>query len=269
MNSTAHPLLHNPVKEKLGRGEVVTSLTVRLVDSVAIASLAATAGFDSLYVDLEHSNLSPEAASQICITALHVGIAPFIRVRSLDHGDIAGALDGGALGVIAPQVRSAAQARSLVAAAKYPPAGLRSISSTLPQLGFAPGRGEDVLTLINEATMVIAMLETAEALEELDDLARTPGLDLLLIGANDLTAELGVPGEYDHPRAMDAYKRTIDVALAAGKSVGIGGVSLDTHGELLDELVSIGVRYVSSSTDIGFLLRAAKDWQYRFTGRQA
>ena len=94
--------VRNVVKEKLARNEVVASMTVRLTRSVEIARLAKTAGFDSLYVDLEHSSLSLETTSQICVAALDVGIAAFVRVPQLEL--VQRVLDGGALGIIVPDV---------------------------------------------------------------------------------------------------------------------------------------------------------------------
>ena len=102
-------VIRNSVKERLARGEVASSMTVRLTRSIEIARLAATAGFDSLYVDLEHSSLSLETTSQICIAALDVGIAAFVRVPQLELAQRV--LDGGALGIIVPDVRNAGQAR--------------------------------------------------------------------------------------------------------------------------------------------------------------
>src|SRR6185312_6677170 len=105
-------VVRNAVKECLARGEVASSMTVRLTRSIEIAQLAKTAGFHSLYVDLEHSSLSLETTSQICCAALGVGVAPFVRVPQIEL--IQRVLDGGALGVIAPDIRTAAQAREIV-----------------------------------------------------------------------------------------------------------------------------------------------------------
>src|SRR5438270_1767391 len=105
-------VVRNSLKERLTRGEVASSMTVRLTRSIEIAGLAKTAGFDSLYVDLEHSSLSLDTTSQICIAALQAGIAPFVRVPQLELTQRV--LDGGALGIIVPDVRSADRAREAV-----------------------------------------------------------------------------------------------------------------------------------------------------------
>jgi 4-hydroxy-2-oxoheptanedioate aldolase len=115
-------ILSNNVKEKLARNEVVASMTVRLVRGIEIARIAKSAGFDSLYIDLEHSPLSIDATGQIAMAALALGIAPFVRVPANTPEYISRVLDAGALGVIAPGVCSPQQARAVVAAAKVRPA---------------------------------------------------------------------------------------------------------------------------------------------------
>jgi len=109
MKVAARDLVRNVVKEKLARDEVALSMTVRLVRTAEIVTIAKTAGFDTFYIDLEHSSLSIETASQICMTAMNAGIAPFVRLPNLASDVIARNLDGGALGVIAPHVESAEQ----------------------------------------------------------------------------------------------------------------------------------------------------------------
>jgi hypothetical protein len=94
-------ILRNNVKEKLKRGEVVSSMTVRLVRGIEIARIAKTAGFDMIYVDVEHSSFSLDTTGQICMAALEMGIAPFVRVPANTPEYISRVLDGGALGVIA------------------------------------------------------------------------------------------------------------------------------------------------------------------------
>src|SRR5207244_2938910 len=107
---------------------------VRLTRGIEIADLAKTAGFDSLYVDLEHSSLSLETTSKICIAALQAGIAPFVRVPQLELTQRV--LDGGALGIIVPDVRNATRARAAVKRAKYPPLGERGFATALPHFQF-------------------------------------------------------------------------------------------------------------------------------------
>ena len=111
-------VLRNALKEKLASGEVASSMAIRLVGSNEIVTLAKSAGFDSIYVDLEHSSLSIDQTGQICMAALEMGLAPFVRVPANTPEYISRVLDGGALGIVAPNVRSAEEARTVVAAAR-------------------------------------------------------------------------------------------------------------------------------------------------------
>jgi 2-keto-3-deoxy-L-rhamnonate aldolase RhmA len=244
--------VRNNVKEKLARGEVVASMTVRLVRSVEIARLARTAGFDSIYVDVEHSSLSYESTSQICIAALEAGIAPFVRVPSTHPEHVSRALDGGALGVIAPHVHSAAEAREVVVAAKFPPQGGRSAAGPLPHLHYRALPPAELNAAMNEATMVIVQFESARAVEYAEEIAAVEGVDMVLIGTNDLLAELGLAGQYEHKSVRDAYERTIAACRKHGKHVGVGGLA--TRPALAAEFVKMGARYVSTGTDLAFLL---------------
>ena len=112
--STHPPTLRNKVRDKLARDEVVDSMTARLIRGIEVAQIAATAGFDSLYVDLEHGPLTIDITGQICIAALAVGVTPFVRVPAIAPEFVGRVLDAGALGIIAPHIHSAAQAQELV-----------------------------------------------------------------------------------------------------------------------------------------------------------
>ena len=253
MSASPREIVRNNVKEKLARGEVVASMTVRLLRSIEIASIAKTAGFDSIYVDVEHSSLSLETTSQICIAALAIGIAPFVRVPSTRPEHVSRVLDAGALGVIAPHIRSAAEAREVVASAKFPPLGGRSAAGVLPHLEYRSVPTAEANAAMNEATMVVVQFETADAIEKADDIAAVEGVDMVL--TNDLLADMGLPGQYEHQRVRDAYARTLAACRRHGKHLGVGGLA--TRPRLVAEFVKMGARYVSTGTDLAFLLAAA------------
>ena len=247
-------ILRNNVKAKLARDEVVASMTVRLVRTIEIARIARTAGFDSLYVDLEHSSFSLETCGQICMAAVEAGIAPFVRVPANTPDYICRVLEGGALGIIAPHVRSADEARAVVRAAKFSPLGERSNAGGLPHLHFRSFSAPEAYAALNEATMVMVQFESAAALDKTEEIVAVDGVDLVLVGLNDLLADWGIPGQYDHPRVREAYAGTIAACRRHGKHCGVGGLA--TRPDLVADFVRMGARYVSTGTDLAFLLSA-------------
>ncbi len=246
--------LRNNVKEKLARDEVVASMTVRLVRQPEIAQIAKTAGFDTIYVDMEHSSASIETTSRICMAALAVGIAPFVRVPANTPEYITRVLEGGALGVIAPHVGSADEARAVVQAAKFPPLGGRSVAGGLPHLHFRTFPVNEAFAVLNDATTVMIQFENAAALGKAEEIVAVPGIDMVMIGTNDLLCDWGIPEQYEHPKVREAYATTIAACRKHGKHVGVGGLA--TRPKLVADFVRMGARYVSTGTDLAFLMGA-------------
>ncbi|MSO68284.1 MAG: aldolase [Pseudolabrys sp.] len=250
----ANEILRNAVKEKLARNEVVVSMTIRLTRSVEIARLAKTAGFDMIYIDLEHSTMTLDATGQICLAALSAGVVPMVRVPANTPEYIQRVLDGGALGIVAPGIGSAEEARAVVRAAKFPPLGERGAGGALPHLEYRSFPTAEANAAMNDATMVIVQFESAEAIEKADEIVAVDGVDMVLIGVNDMLASMGFAGQYEHAKVKDAYARTIAACRKHGKHVGVGGLS--TKPKLAAEFVAMGARMVSTGTDIQFLLAA-------------
>jgi 4-hydroxy-2-oxoheptanedioate aldolase len=254
MQASLADILRNNVKEKLARDEVVSSMMVRLVRGVEIARIAKTAGFDSFYIDMEHCSFSMDTIGQICMAAVETGVTPLVRVPATTPEYIGRVLDAGAMGIIAPHVRSAEQARAVVRAARFTPQGDRSANASLPQLQYRSFPAAAANAALNAATMVIVMMEAVDALEHVEAIAAVDGVDMMLIGTNDLTAEWGIPGQYDDPRVAAAYERTIAACRKHGKHVGVGGLA--SRPDLVERFVRMGARYVSTGTDLGFLVAA-------------
>src|SRR5215510_1036949 len=250
-------ILRNNVKEKLQRGEVVASMTVRLVRQVEIAQIAKTAGFDTIYVDMEHCSASIETTSQICMAALAAGIAPFVRVPANTPEYVSRVLEGGALGVIAPHIGSAEEARDVVRMAKFGPLGERSNVSGLPHLHYRSFPAAEAMAALNTATMVIVQCENSQALDKVEEIAAVDGVDMVLVGVNDLLLDWGLPGQYEHEKVRDCYSRVIAACRKHGKHAGVGGLS--SRPKLVAEYVRMGARYVSTGTDLQFLLAACAD----------
>lgn len=247
-------LIRNEVRARIAAGEVAVSMVVRLVQSIEIANVAKACGFDSLYVDLEHCSFSLETTAQICMAALDVGVTPFVRVPSHEAEWVSRVLDGGALGVIAPHVSGAADAERVVRNARFPPLGGRSVSVGTPHLRFRSWPVAEAREVMNRETTVVAMIETPDALAKAEEIAAVEGVDIVMIGTNDLCAEMGIDGQFEHQKVKDAYRRVIDACRRHGKAAGIGGLA--SRPRLIEEFVSAGAQYVSSGADLSFVLSA-------------
>ncbi|KAK4502314.1 hypothetical protein PRZ48_005739 [Zasmidium cellare] len=247
--------LKNSIREKLLRNEVASTLSIKLARTVEIVGIAKTAGFDGILIDMEHSSFDLDTTSQLCTAALYAGIAPIVRAPSKDPFFVSRILDGGALGVIVPHIRSVQDAKDVVDAAKFQPQGHRSSTNGLPQFQFRSIPAKVANPVVNANTLVIPMIETLEALELVDEIAAVDGVDSLLIGTNDLTAEMGIPGQYETEELTEAYRKTIAACRKAGKWVGVGG--LHARLDLVEKFCAMGANWVMAATDGPLLLGAA------------
>jgi 2-keto-3-deoxy-L-rhamnonate aldolase RhmA len=250
------PRVTNPAKDRLTQGALAIGVGIRVVRGVEIARIMKTAGFDFLFIDLEHGATSVETAYSISVAALDAGIAPFIRVP---HGELAlgtRCLDGGGLGLVIPHVDTPDEARAMVDAFKFQPVGHRSIGGGYPHFGFAPVPAKDVVVALNDATLVVAMIETPKAVENADQIAAVPGIDVLLMGTNDLCLEMGIPGQLDNERVVAAIDTVVRACQKHGKWPGLGGVYVR---DLAKRYIGRGMRFVLAGNDISLLMNAAQE----------
>ena len=211
-----------PFRERLARREPLLG-TLLTLPSPEIAELLAGAGFDWLFIDMEHGLLD-FAAVQRMVQAVASTCPCLVRVPNNEPILIGKALDTGADGIIVPHVTTAAEARAAVVAAKYPPSGARSIG-----VGRAQGYGRRLRESIaedNEATLVVAQVEHVDAVSEIDEIVSVPGVSAVFIGPFDLSASFGKPGEIDAPdvrKAMSAFASACAARpLACGLFLGDG-----------------------------------------------
>lgn len=245
----------NPSRERMVGGDLALGVAIRLARTAEVVPALKTAGADWIFLDLEHGPLSIDTASQIAVTALQAGLTPIARVPKGEYGMATRILDNGALGLVMPHVDTADEARELVDKLRFPPGGTRSVFGGMPQFGFAPKPVKETSDILNRETLVIAMLETAEAIENAPAIAAVPGVDVLFIGTNDLCAELGIPSEFGHPAVAAAYQRTIDACRTNGKWSGMGGLYDDA---LMAKFIGAGIQFVLAGADLSFMLSAAR-----------
>jgi 4-hydroxy-2-oxoheptanedioate aldolase len=246
--------IRNPARERLERGELSLGAGIRTTRSVEIAKLMKTSGYDWLFLDLEHSAMTLDAAAQISVAALDAGIAPLVRVPSKQFTMATRALDCGALGIVMPHVDTADEAREVVAQLKYPPVGHRSVGGAMAHVDFKPMKTSELTVALNAATLVTVMIETPLAVANAEAIAAVPGVDVLLIGTNDLAAEMGITGDLGNARIATAYETVIAACRKHGKFPGMGGVYND---DLMRRYVGLGMRMILSGGDLAFLMQAA------------
>jgi 2-keto-3-deoxy-L-rhamnonate aldolase RhmA len=244
----------NPARERLAKGELSLGMGVRASRTVDIAPAMVSCGYDWLFIDLEHSPIDLETACQISVAALSAGIAPLVRVPNKEYALATRVLDGGALGIVMPHVDSAAEAAEVVDRLKYPPIGHRSVAGGAPQLGYRSVPTGEASAALNEATLITVMIETPQAVANADAIAAVPGVDVLLIGANDLTMELGIPGQLGHAKVVEACAAVTTACKKHKKWAGMGGVYTE---DLLAKYVGMGVQFILSGNDLSMLMGAA------------
>ena len=244
----------NHARRQLEAGKLAIGLGLRQARTVDIAQLARTAGFDWLFIDCEHSSLDVDTAAQISAAALAVGITPVVRVPGYEHYHASRMLDNGAQGIVVPHVDTAEHATRIAQYCRFPPQGHRSMGGGLQQVGFAAMPVGEMAEAVNRETLVVVMLESPLAIENCEAIAAVPGIDVLLIGTTDLSFEMGIPGQIEHARIEDAYRRVIAACRRHGKHPGMGGVY--TAGPM-QRYIDMGARLIISGSDFSLLLQAA------------
>lgn len=249
-------VIPNAAKRRLEAGELALGIGLRQARTVDIATIAKTCDFDWMFIDMEHNSMDVDTAAQISMAALAAGVTPVVRVPGHEHHHASRLLDAGAQGIVVPHVDTADAARRVVSHCRYPPVGHRSIGGPQPQLGFGAMPVSEAMRQVNEQILVVVMLETPQAIDNADAIAAVDGVDVLLVGFNDLCAEMGVPGDFAGERARDAYARVVSACHRHGRYPGMGGVY--DH-KIMPAFVGMGARFVLGGSDLAFLMAGARE----------
>jgi 2-keto-3-deoxy-L-rhamnonate aldolase RhmA len=243
--------LDNPARERMEKGDVALGVGIVQGRTVDIAVLMKTAGYDWLFLDLEHGAMAIDTCAQIAVAANHVGIAPIVRVPIGGYGLATRLLDTGAMGITMPHVETAGEARELVDNCRFPPVGHRGIGGGVPQFNYEAINLGEAVEELNRSMLLIAMVETPQAIERADEIAAVEGIDVVMIGTNDLALAMGVPQQFAHPRVVAAYETVAAACSKHGKWLGSGGVREPEHAQ---KYVAMGARFFLAGQDIGFMI---------------
>ena len=217
------------------------------------AETMAHQGWDSLTIDMQHGVVDYQAALAMLTAISTTETVPLVRVPWLDQGIIMKMLDAGAYGVICPMINSAEEARRLVAACRYPPAGVRSFGP-IRALLYA---GADYATYANDTVLSFAMIETRDGLDNLEEIAAVEGLDGFYVGPSDLSLALGCAPKLDQEEApvVEAIDRIVRVAKENGKAAGIHNMTPEYALKMIDK----GYSFVTIGSDARLMVTAAQD----------
>lgn len=222
---TASTRLRNRAKERLKAGHAICGFGITMA-SPALAQILAASGADFINVDLEHGSVDLSSAHAIIAATANSDCTPVVRVPTTQSDLIKPVLDAGSLGIIFPMVKSGAEVAAGIARTLYPPAGRRGIGPH-----YAPARwgmpAAEYLQDANDALLTMILVETREALDDLDAILAVPGLDVVTIAPGDLGASLGIPADPRHPEFQDAIRMIEDKVLKSHKA--LGGVALSVE----------------------------------------
>jgi 2-keto-3-deoxy-L-rhamnonate aldolase RhmA len=243
----------NRTKRALAEGRAVLGTMVAEIRQPVIMQLLVNGGFDFAIIDNEHGPFNIETIADLSRAAVALGITPIVRVPDIAYPYIAQALDGGAQGIMAPRIYTAAQTKQVVDTVKYPPFGQRGSAMNRGQTTFRGGNVIQMMEEANQESLVIIQVETAAALESIDEIVSVPGVDVAFIGPNDLSIALGVPGQTTSSVLVDAIERVMDACVRHGVTAAIqmNDMKLALH------WAEQGFRMLSYSAETSLLTSAA------------
>lgn len=244
----------NPVKTKLLAGKPVFGSFGWEFLVPGLPQIVKAAGAEFLLLDMEHAGHSYETIKDQAAACRGIELVPMARVPTNQYHYISRALDLGIMGIMAPMVGSAEEAKYIVSCTRYPPAGRRGAAFGFAADDYIGGSVADKIKIANERTLVMCLIETAEGIENVEKIAAVPGVDVLWLGHFDLSNFLGIPGDFANPVFQDAIRKIVGAAKKHGKAAGYMAASAALGKEYLGH----GFRMIATGTDQGMLQEATR-----------
>ncbi|MGM9506603.1 HpcH/HpaI aldolase family protein [Larkinella sp. GY13] len=241
------------LKKRLKQGETLNGCWLNLGSSLT-AEIVGQSGFDWVLIDLEHGAGSEKDVLYQLQALEHTTAGAIVRVESSESQRIHRVLDMGAEGIMCPKVHNPEEARKVVHGLHYPPHGGRGVAKMVRATGFAVNFPQ-YYAEAQETILGVVQIETVEVLNHLDEVAAIDGVDVLFIGPADLSMELGIFGQFDHPRFKEALRETVNAAQKAGKATGILFFNPDDYKMYHD----LGIRMIACGADGTFVADGARN----------
>jgi 2-keto-3-deoxy-L-rhamnonate aldolase RhmA len=242
------------LRKRVLAGECVYGTMIRQARDPGAPTVFAAAGYDFVFIDMEHGNYSMETMADLIRGAKSAGIAPIIRVPHLETFFISRILDAGAEGIMVPMTSTKRQAEEVVRFSKYTPLGQRGFGTQTGQTDYKPLKASEAMREANEHTLIVAQIETPEAIENIDAILEVEGIDVGLIGPNDLSISMGMTDQIGSEIITKAIEKVVETAKKKGKASGmhIGNI------EALKKWRAKGMTVLAYSTDIAFMYNTSK-----------
>ena len=242
------------LKERLKAGEKVFGTMVRIERNPAFCIIAKEAGLDFILFDCEHAAYNLETLHDLFMMSNAIGLTALLRVPQLDKESISRSLDAGAKGCMIPMSETEEQAKEIVHWSKYTPIGDRGYGSGIGASYYKTGLGTvEAMEQINDTVLTIAQIETAQAIDNVEKIAAMEGIDALIVGPNDLSISLGIPGKVTDEKEIAAIRKTADACRKYGKAFGIHGP------DSLQNMFAKDINLVIYSTDADIMRNGIKN----------
>ncbi len=245
----------NSVKSNLKAGKLQAGCGFGQIRSDEVARILAAAGFDWTFIDAEHGGFGIETLQDLCRASAAAGMSPIVRVADMQYALVARALDCGAQGVIFPRVESPDLLEKAVSWTRFPPLGIRGFGLSATHIGWERATIPQMIEHFNQNTLVVLQIETLLAVERRDELLSVPGIDVVMVGPVDLSISLGVPGNFEHPKMVEAMEKIRDSAIAHGVVPGTQTRTVS----LAKFWKERGMLFLGSGSDTGFLFEKASE----------
>jgi 2-dehydro-3-deoxyglucarate aldolase/4-hydroxy-2-oxoheptanedioate aldolase len=245
----------NSVKKALRAGQLQIGCGFTQLRSPEVARVLAAAGFHWTFIDAEHGPFDMGMIQDLCKASVPVGLTPIVRVADMQYALVARALDCGAQGVVFPRVESPELLARAISWTKFPPMGVRGFGLGPWQFEYEKVTLAEAAEHFNRNTMVVLQIETATAVERRDELLSVPGIDAVMIGPVDLSISLGVPGNFEHPKMVQAMEQIRDSCLQHGVAPGAQVRSI----ALAKFWKERGMKFLGCGNEIAFMLEKASE----------
>lgn len=240
----------NRVKKVLANGGVAIGTMISEVRGPGVMTMLATAGYDFVYIDMEHSSYSIETVADMIAASKATDLVTIIRTPGLSRLALSRPLDSGAEGLLIPQVETEEEVREIISYTKYYPLGQRGMALRRAHSNFAKVKTVDYIKHANEQTLIVLQIESEPAIRDLEKLVAIEGVDAAFIGPADLSQSYGIPGQSQDPRIQAALQRFIKVCNDHGVAPGIHVYDMETAKRWLDA----GMRLIAYANDISLIV---------------